>query len=377
MSVGYSADTLLAEVSWKDANGRVSKEFVIRTSPPPPGLLEPYDLVKQYRIMKGLAGSEVPVPAAFWLEEDETVLGRQFFVMEKVEGDVIQFYIPDYVAQGDPALRRRMNERFVDMLATIHAIDWAEAGLSFMGDGSTYIDDILAFWEGEMRRVRRGPLPSFERVVQWLHDNKPAPSPRVSLLHGDTKWGNVMWQGEDIAAVLDWEMSLLGDPLGDLAYFINSSYMTGDDTVCTAFLGYDGGLTRDEVIARYEEQTGLVLDRGALRWHEVMQSFKLSVIMLLAWHLFESGASNDLRYAELAPFGAKLALASLAKAGLGPLEVGDMSLSPARVVEAYEKALTDLVLPALGDHELARDQMRALLTVLRLTPGSVQPDEGD
>ena len=154
-----------------------------------------------------------PVPKMYWAESDESVIGRPFFVMEKLDGVIIEFEIPDYLLTAPPDKIRRMSTRYAEVFAAIHRVDWRARGLEFLDHGGNPVERELAWWESELRRVQPGPLPAFEVIDRWLRDHMPEPSPVLTLVHGDPKPGNIFFQDEKIVGVFDWEMTTVGDPM--------------------------------------------------------------------------------------------------------------------------------------------------------------------
>jgi aminoglycoside phosphotransferase (APT) family kinase protein len=175
----------------------------------------------------------------------------------------------------------------IDQLAAIHAIDLRSTGLERLGDGQDFLTRELDRWAGDMRRVARGPLPALERVLTELRARQPEQSHPVTLVHGDMKPGNFAFAGAEVAAVFDWEMAGVGDPLTDLGYF---------EVLWEMRVGLSrlpGAPTADELIARYRDLRGI--DVQHREWYRAMQAFKLAVIMLLGSMLFDAGHSDDLR----------------------------------------------------------------------------------
>ena len=280
---GHSAETIRLSLAWDDGAPH-RREVVLRVRPRPPGLLEPYDLRKQFELLRALEATPVRAPAVLWYEDTGEVLGREFFVMECAEGTVYERSIPDEL-KGDPVRVRRMSEALVDELVTIHAVDITM--LSFLNDASDAVGRELEHWAGEMRRVQRGPLPALELLLAELERRRPAASEVVTLVHGDPKPGNYAFVGDRLSATFDWEMAALGDPMTDLAY----AQVTWQ--LPNMFTNLPSSLTIDELVARYADSTGRAVHD--LEWHRALQGFKLGVIMLLGSMLFDAGHTDDPR----------------------------------------------------------------------------------
>ena len=288
---GHSAEMMMLTLVSGSDTGETRREVVVRIRPPAPGLLEPYDMARQFEILRALEPTPVLAPKALWLEPSGEVIGRSFYVMERVAGEVYETAVPEeFDAQS--GLIRQMCESFVDQLAEIHLVDLETTGLRrVLGDGRDYLDRELDHWAREMRRVQRGPLPALERLHDELCAQQPEPSPHVTLVHGDAKPGNVAFVGAEVSAVFDWEMTAVGDPLADIGYAeMMWSLPVGLPT-------RPGALTADEIVARYETSTGIeVLHRP---WYRAFQMFKVLVIQLIGSMLFDRGISDDLRLAEM------------------------------------------------------------------------------
>jgi aminoglycoside phosphotransferase (APT) family kinase protein len=290
LDVGHSAEMLAVSLAWQARSGEERRDVVVRLRPPSPGLLEPYDLPRQFRILRALEGTAVKAPRALWLEGSGDVLGRPFFVMERLAGEVYERKVPEALA-ADSARIRRMSESLVDEIATIHRVDLAASGLAALGDGRDYLDRELARWSGEMRRVARGPLPALERLLGALRERQPAPCPRVTLVHGDAKPGNFAFLDAEVNGVFDWEMADVGDPLADLGW-TEITWRTPSITSCPAALNVE------ELVARWQERTGLTARHR--EWYRALATYKMAVIMLVGGMLFDAGHSDDLRLAEMA-----------------------------------------------------------------------------
>jgi aminoglycoside phosphotransferase (APT) family kinase protein len=305
---GHSAETLRLTLVWDDGAPQ-REEVVLRVRPQPPSLLEPYDLRKQYEIMRALESTPVRAPRVLWYDETGDVFGREFLVMAYAPGVAYERHIPDELT-NDPARVRRMSEELVDELAAIHSVD--PATLGFLGDGRDFIAEQIAFWGGEMRRVQRGPLPALESLLAALEANVPPRSDAIALVHGDAKPGNFAFVGSELTASFDWEMSFLGDPMADVAYAQVTWELPG------MFTTLPSSLSIDELVTRYEQQSGIATHD--LVWHRSFQRFKLGVIMLIASMLFDSGESDDPRFSMMGRVVAMYTTPAFADLGLDNVE---------------------------------------------------------
>ena len=285
-ALGHSSETLLMTVVSRAGSEERRQDVVVRQRPPEPGLLEPYDMQRQFDVLKGLEGTEVRAPRALWIEPTGTVLGREFFVMERLDGVVWEQQDIPPEMESDGKLRR-MCESMVDQLAAIHMVDLSETGLDALGDGRTFLDRELEHWGGEMRRVQRGPLPAMERLLGELRLQQPEPCPAVTLVHGDPKPGNFAFVGDEVSAVFDWELTTTGDPLADVGYLELLWFMP------VGITSKPTSLTVDQFVARWEQQTGITAQHR--NWYLAMQIFKVDVIQLIGSMLFDAGHWDDPR----------------------------------------------------------------------------------
>jgi aminoglycoside phosphotransferase (APT) family kinase protein len=277
---GHSAEMLALTMVTGDAR----RDVVVRLRPPPPALLEPYDLARQFSILRALAPTPVRVPSALWLEPTGGVLGRPFLVMDRVPGDVYEMQAPD----AEPGRVRLMCEGMAEQLALIHLVDLDAVGLSGLDDGTRHLERELNHWADEMHRVQRGPLPALERLLRELRDTTPDAHPRITLVHGDAKPGNFAFVGDDVSAVFDWEMTTVGDPLTDLGWMELLWMQPVGITSHPAVIGFD------EFLCRYTEISGI---QPANRpWYRALNAYKIAVICLIGSMLYVDGISADERF---------------------------------------------------------------------------------
>ncbi|MET0474120.1 MAG: phosphotransferase family protein [Mycobacterium sp.] len=279
---GHSAEMLaLTIVTGSDEDRR---DVILRLRPTPPALLEPYDLARQFEILRALQPTAVRVPPALWLEPTGAVLGRPFLVMDRVPGSVYEMDAPDVSS----ARVRRMCDGMAEQLAAIHLVDLDAAGLGGLDDGTEHLSRELDRWTGEMHRVQRGPLPALERLSKALRDTEPAPSSRVTLVHGDAKPGNFAFVGDDVSAVFDWEMATVGDPLTDIGW-MELLWMQP-----VGITSHPAARTFDEFLQSYTEVGGIVPQNR--EWYRALNAYKMAVICLIGSMLYADGTSTDERF---------------------------------------------------------------------------------
>lgn len=293
-SAGLSNETFLTSIVYEDAGAALPEKLVFRLAPTRFQVFPDYDLPKQFKIMRALAGTDVPVPTVRWLEEDDGILGCAFYVMDFVDGE-LPSEVPPYHAFGmcleaSPARREKLWWSGVETLARIHMLDWRKAGLGFVGvpsPGPGAIVEPLDVYEGFMRWGLGGQdQPILEAALRWLRDNAYTPG-RVALCWGDARLPNLIYRDDRVIAVLDWEMAFLGDPEADLAWWLFLDWQGCDGYGIPRLEGFPG---REETVRRYEELTGHRVEN--LHYQEVFAAYRFGVVMArVAAHMNETGVS--------------------------------------------------------------------------------------
>lgn len=301
---GHSAEMMVFTVVSVHSGGEGRRDVVLRLRPAPPALLEPYDMARQFTILRALEETGVRAPRALWLEDSGTVLGRPFLVMERVGGTVYEMQAPE---ESGPVVRR-MCESLAEQLAAIHAVDLDVTGLGALDTGADHLDRELARWAGELHRVKRAGLPALERLAAELYRTKPEAGHRVTLVHGDAKPGNFAFTHGEVTAVFDWEMTTVGDPLTDIGW-LELLWMQP-----VGITSHPAALSIDELIAHYERVSGIGVTNRP--WYRAFNAFKMAVICLIGARLIDDGHSGDQKLA-LAAYGTSL----LTKVGLTELGV--------------------------------------------------------
>ena len=223
-----------------------------------------------------------------------------------------------------------MCHSMIEQIAAIHMVDVRSVGLESLGDGSDHVERELDHWESEIHRVKRGPLPALERLVAELRATMPSRRSRPTLVHGDAKPGNYGFVDHDVRVVYDWEMATVGEPMTDLGWAEVTWSMPG------SLLSLPGAPSADEMIARYAELTGVTPSDRA--WYRAFQCLKMTTIMLVAASMFESGATDDLRFAMMGYGVAFTTPMGLAELGVDEkLESGPVQPSAQRMAAAQAR----------------------------------------
>lgn len=196
-----------------------ANQYVLRRKPPGTLLASAHAVDREFRVISALGDTDVPVPRAIALCEDDSVIGSMFYIMEYMDGRV--FWDPA-LPELSNADRRAVYDDMNRVLAALHSVDVDAVGLSDYGKPGNYFERQVNRWTKQYRASETETIPAMERLIEWLPANMPDDDGRVSLVHGDYRLDNVMFHPTEprIIAVLDWELSTLGNPIADLAYQI-------------------------------------------------------------------------------------------------------------------------------------------------------------
>ncbi len=285
---GHSNATSLIE--------RDASEMVLRRPPRPPLPPSAHDVVREARLLSALRGTAARVPAVFAVCEDPETIGAPFYVMERIAGEPIVSSLPP--ALDNPAQRRMISEQLIEALVEIHSVDWRAAGLEDFGKPTGYLQRQLRRFGGLWELNKTREIPAVERLGNWLAENLPE-SGAATIVHGDYRLGNTIYALQapaHLAAVLDWEMATIGDPLADLGY-LSMMWSDAEDPVegLRAHLGNvtraEGFMTRAELIARYEELSGRSM--GDIRWYTTLALWKSVVFMEGNYKRAIAGTTDD------------------------------------------------------------------------------------
>lgn len=239
------------------------KSYVMRAKPGPVAKLLPsaHAIEREYRVMKGLAGTDVPVPHMYALCEDESVIGRAFYIMEFMEGRVLwDQSLPGMTA----AQRAEIYDEMKRVIAALHSVKFVERGLADYGRSGNYFERQIARWSKQYVASVTQPIPEMDKLMEWLPAHMPASARdegRVSIVHGDYRLDNLMFHPTEprVIAVLDWELSTLGHPLADFSYHCMSWHIPAELGRGIAGLDIAGlGIPAEhDYIRRYCQRTGI------------------------------------------------------------------------------------------------------------------------
>ncbi len=234
------------------------ERYVMRKKPPGELLQSAHQVEREYRIIGALANTDVPVPRVHVLCENPAVIGTAFFVMECVEGRIMR---DPLMPESNPEERAACYDSLNDVLARLHKVDYGAVGLGDFGRPQAYVARQVARWTKQYEASKLEEIPEMDKLIEWVRDHIPARD-ETTIAHGDYRIENIIFHPTEpkVVAVLDWELSTLGHPLGDLAWCcLPYQIPSGIDGVLT-FQGLDlkavGIPTEKDFIAKYCERVG-------------------------------------------------------------------------------------------------------------------------
>jgi len=294
---GFSNETVF--VTWGD------RELVLRRPPVGETAETAHDVLREYTAMDALQDTDVPVPSTVAACDDLDVIGAEFYVMDRVEGDVVRFSEPDRFATPDA--RGEVAEEVVETLAAVHTVDVDAVGLSDFGNPEGFTRRQVERWTEQIEwafeeTTAERDVPELREVGDWLNENAPGEHPHA-LVHGDYKLDNLVFARDEprTAAVLDWEMSTVGDPLCDLGWLLFFWRDEGDEeskitrTMLPQFTKEDGYPSRDEVVGMYEEAAGVDVEDA--RFYRVLAAYKMCALGEMFYARYLMGNSDSTFYA--------------------------------------------------------------------------------
>lgn len=272
------------DVRWRDRGGE-QKVSCVMLRQAQAGQLET-DLVPEFRIISSLWGTGVPVARALWIDSDGRWLERPSFITEKVAGvtDFLPLLKPEAVTTS-----RAIASELANVAARLHTVDWPKLGLDFLPATTpeTAAAQQAAYWEMLFRKHRMEPHPIMVSAFIWLKEHQPA-ADRISIVHGDFRFGNFLYEGDRINAMLDWEMVHLGDPVEDIAWAYRSLWSP------------ERVFSLEEFVRRYAELSGIPVASENLLFYRLLGEVKHSIISLTGARSFMDGRTRNLFLADRA-----------------------------------------------------------------------------
>jgi aminoglycoside phosphotransferase (APT) family kinase protein len=282
---------------------RGERRMVLRRPPRGAFLPTAHDVEREFKVLDALKDLPVRTPRTILMCSDESVIGAPFYLMERIDGNVIRSELPEVFG---PEHRAAFGDELVDALVELHSVDPAECGLDGFGKPSGYLERQLRRWGSQLELTlpHTRPLPDLEAASRWLADNVPE-SRSHTIVHGDYKLDNVVFESRapaSLLAILDWEMSTLGDPLADVGWMISFWREPGDDeddlfgelNRVTTLVGFK---SRDDLVDRYSNRTGR--DVVGLDWYVVLAVWKLAILLEGSYARHLAGMTDDPFFARM------------------------------------------------------------------------------
>jgi len=279
-----------------------ARQFVLRRPPFGAKIKSAHDMGREYKILSALSRSYAKVPKPILYTEDEDIIGAPFYLMERVEGVILRAKMPEAM-QPNPDKMHGIAKGVVDTMVELHQVDYEAAGLGELGKPEGYVMRQIEGWTKRYVKSKTNEVASIEKVAKWLQENMPKES-GAALIHNDFKYDNLILDANDwtkVVAVLDWEMSTLGDPLMDLGttigYWVNQNDPDWMQQMALSPTTLPGNPSRGELVQMYAEKSGRQIDN--IVFYYVYGIFKIAVISQQIFYRFKMGDTEDKRFAAL------------------------------------------------------------------------------
>ena len=290
---GYSNLTYLLSIE--------NKEYVLR-KPPIGAIKRGHDMSREFKVQSAVQKEFSKVPKMFAYTDDAAVLGSEFYIMEKVEGIILNF---KEAKKRDISANdyKTIANAWLDTFTELHQLDYDAIGLTNLGKPEGYVERQVTNWGKQYLKAATKDVPSAEKVMQWMQENQPK-NYQHCLIHNDYKYDNVVFKDnswKEITAVLDWEMATLGDPLMDLGTSLGYWTLASDHDFVKQGIPsptiFEGNPMRSEIVASYAKKSGR--DIHNMVFYYVFGLFKIAVIAQQIYYRYSKGLTSDPRFANL------------------------------------------------------------------------------
>lgn len=278
------------------------QEFVLRRPPFGHKAKSAHDMGREYRILNQLNAGFPYCPRAYLHCTDESVIGAEFYVMERVRGIILRSDIPAEL-NFSPEQTNALCKSFIDKLVELHSVDYTACGLANLGRPEGYVRRQIEGWTDRYEKAMTDNAPTWEAVKAWLRDKMPVDHPKPSLVHNDYRFDNVILDPNNpmqIIGVLDWEMTTIGDPLMDLgntlAYWIEAGDPPPVQLMRRQPSNAPGMLTRQQFVDYYAERAGI--DISNFDFYYTYGLFRLAGIVQQIYYRFHHGQTQDKRFSQ-------------------------------------------------------------------------------
>lgn len=290
---GYSNLTYLIHIE--------NKDYVLRR-PPFGAIKRGHDMGREFKVQSKLQNHFSKVPKMYTFNHDESILGSPFYIMEKMEGIILNLKEAKKRAIS-PSDYKTIGTVWLDTFVALHNVDYNKAGLEDLGKPEGYVERQVLNWGKQYLKVATRAVPAVEKVMRWMEENQPKQY-NYSLIHNDFKYDNVVFKEssfKEITAVLDWEMATLGDPLMDLGTSLGYWTMESDHDFVKQGIPsstiMDGNPSRSEIVEQYAIKSGRPINH--LVFYYVYGLFKIAVIAQQIYYRYSKGLTTDPRFANL------------------------------------------------------------------------------
>ena len=278
------------------------RDLVLRRPPLGPVAEGSHDMSREFRVLSRLWRSFPLAPKAIALCDDASVIGSDFFVMERLDGVVVKEQVPELFGGGqDASANRKLSEVVIDTLARLHSVDPSRCDLDDLGHPEGFIVRQVDGWSRRWEAARDEPDEIADEVAGWLSASVPD-SPPPTLIHNDWRLDNMAISPSDpgvCVAVYDWDMATRGDPLADVGTLMATWYDPGEapSTLNPMPTDAPGWLTRGDALSRYQQQSGR--DLSDIDWYVVFGTWKLGVVLQQIYIRWKRGQTRDPRFEAL------------------------------------------------------------------------------
>ncbi|MBU2863823.1 phosphotransferase family protein [Reinekea forsetii] len=273
-----------------------NRELILRRAPAGKKAKGAHNMAREFEIQQALKPVYHYVPAMYALCQDESVIGTDFYVMEKLNGIIPRKNMPKNASLSSEEVKNLCNN-MIDALVELHSVDVEASGLIGLAKGEGYVTRQVEGWSKRYRDAKTWNVPSGKKVINWLENNKPSKE-TICLTHNDFRFDNLVLNSEnpsDIVGVLDWELATLGDPLMDLGNALAYWVEADDDFMAKAMrrqpTHLEGMFSRKEVIRAYLEKTGG--SYSDFRFYEVFGLFRLAGIAQQIYYRYHHKQSRN------------------------------------------------------------------------------------
>lgn len=276
------------------------RHYVLRMPPRGAAIRSAHDMGREYRVLQQLKPHFPLVPSVILYCEDVSVIGRPFYLMEKISGIILRNKVPEGL-ELSPNQMRSISTGAISLLADLHRVDIQSSGLAALGKPEGYVKRQVEGWIGRYEAARTDPLPDMETAADWMRAHMPPDNP-ACFIHNDFKYDNLVLDPghpERIIGVLDWEMATIGDPLMDLGTTLAYWGEAGDGPVLKPFnlTWLPGNLGRQEVVDVYAKRRGIA--QPDMLFYFVFGSYKVAVIVQQIYARYRKGLTSDPRFEHL------------------------------------------------------------------------------